>query len=72
MALAAGVKARLLPVPLWALKAVAGVLGKGDAMQRLCGDLQVDITKARRVLGWVPPVSVLEGLRLAIVKIDRA
>jgi nucleoside-diphosphate-sugar epimerase len=71
MALAAGVKARLLPVPLWALKAVAGVLGKGDAMQRLCGDLQVDITKARRVLGWVPPVSVLEGLRLAIVKIDK-
>jgi nucleoside-diphosphate-sugar epimerase len=72
IALGAGVKPRLLPVPVWALKAVAGVLGKGDAMQRLCGNLQVDVTKARTVLGWVPPVSVLEGLRLAIVEVNKA
>ena len=63
---AAGVPARLLPVPVWALQAGATLLGKGDAVQRLCGNLQVDISKARSLLGWVPPVSVEEGLRRAM------
>ena len=66
MAQAAGVPARLLPVPVWALHAGASLLGKGDAVQRLCGNLQVDIFKARSLLGWVPPVSVEEGLRRAM------
>jgi nucleoside-diphosphate-sugar epimerase len=66
MAQAAGVSARLLPVPVWALQAGASLLGKGDAVQRLCGNLQVDISKARSLLGWVPPVSVEEGLRRAM------
>jgi nucleoside-diphosphate-sugar epimerase len=66
MAQAAGVPARLLPVPVWALQAGATLLGKGDAVQRLCGNLQVDISKARSLLGWVPPVSVKEGLRRAM------
>ena len=66
MAQAAGVPARLLPVPVWALQAGASLLGTGDAVQRLCGNLQVDISKARSLLGWVPPVSVEEGLRRAI------
>jgi len=66
MARAAGVPTRLLPVPVWALQAGATLLGKGDAVQRLCGNLQVDISKARSLLGWVPPVSVEEGLRRAL------
>jgi nucleoside-diphosphate-sugar epimerase len=66
MAKAAGVPARLLPVSVWALQAVASLLGKGDAVQRLCGNLQIDISKARSLLGWVPPVSVEEGLRRAM------
>jgi len=66
MARAAGVPARLLPVPVWALRAGATLLGKGDAVQRLCGNLQVDISKARQLLGWVPPISSDEGLRRAV------
>jgi nucleoside-diphosphate-sugar epimerase len=66
MAQAAGVPARLLPVPVWALQAGASLLGKGDAVQRLCGNLRVDISKARSLLGWAPPVSVEEGLRRAM------
>jgi nucleoside-diphosphate-sugar epimerase len=66
LARAAGVPARLPSVPVWALRGAAALLGKGDAVQRLCGNLQVDITKAREVLGWVPPVSVEEGLRQAV------
>ena len=66
MAQAAGVPARFIPVPVWALQAGASLLGKGDAVQRLCGNLQVDISKARNLLGWVPPISVEEGLRRAM------
>ena len=66
MAQAAGLPARLLPVPVWVLQAGASLLGKADAVQRLCGNLQVDISKARNLLGWVPPVSLDEGLRRAM------
>jgi nucleoside-diphosphate-sugar epimerase len=66
MAQAAGLPALLLPVPVWALQAGASLLGKGDVVQRLCGNLQVDISKARNLLGWVPPVSVDEGLKRAM------
>ena len=31
--------------------------------QNLCDSLQVDISNARSLLGWMPPVSVEEGLR---------
>lgn len=68
MAHAAGVSAHLLPVPVWALQAGATLLGKGDTVQRLCSNLQVDIAKARTLLGWVPPVSVDEGLRRAVAR----
>jgi nucleoside-diphosphate-sugar epimerase len=66
MARAMNRPARLMPVPMWALKAGALLLGKGDAVQRLCGNLQVDISKSRTLLGWNPPISVDEGLRLAV------
>jgi nucleoside-diphosphate-sugar epimerase len=63
MAQVAGVSARLFSVPVWVLQAGATIVGKGDAVQRLSGNLQVDISKARSLLGWLPPVSVEEGLR---------
>ena len=69
LARAAGVSPRLLPVPVWALQAGAMLLGKEDEVQRLCGSLQVDISKARQLLGWRPPVVVDEGLRRAVAGI---
>ena len=66
IARAVGRPARLLPVPLWVLRAGALVLGKQDKLQRLCGNLQLDISKARGLLGWQPPVTVEEGLRRAL------
>lgn len=53
-----GKSARLLPVPVWLLTAVATAMGKKAISQRLCGSLQVDITKTCRMLDWTPPVSV--------------
>lgn len=66
MATAAGLNTNLFPLPVWALYAGASLLGKGDSVQRLCGNLQVDMSKARHLLGWVPPVTVEEGLRRAM------
>lgn len=65
LAAAMDVPARLVPVPVPVLLAVARLLGKEAVMQRLCGNLQVDISRARHVLGWSPPISVDEGLRRA-------
>jgi len=63
MAAALGRPARLLPVPQKLLESGLKMLGKGDLAQRLCGSLQMDISKARMLLGWEPPLSVDEGLR---------
>lgn len=66
IAQAAGVPARLLPVPVWVLKGVGSLLGRRDTVEKLCGSLQVNISKAQNLLGWVPPISVEEGLKRAI------
>jgi len=57
---------RLIPVPMPVLTFAAGLLGKQAVAQRLCGNLRVNISRAREVLGWTPPVSVDEGLRRAV------
>jgi len=57
---------QLISVPAGILMACAAALGRKPAAERLCGNLQVDITKARERLGWSPPVSVDEGLRRAV------
>ncbi|MDG4476054.1 SDR family oxidoreductase [Desulfobacterales bacterium RS19-109] len=63
MAHALGRPARLMPLPVFLLEAGAVLLGRRDMAQRLCGSLQVDISRARTLLGWNPPISVDEGLR---------
>jgi nucleoside-diphosphate-sugar epimerase len=60
-----GKPVRLWPVPLWLLRGVAGVLRRADLIDRLCGSLCIDISKSRRVLGWIPPNSPYEGIRRA-------
>jgi len=65
MGYALGTPARLLPVPSGLLRFGAALVGRPDIAQRLCGSLQVDISKTQQVLGWMPPVSVDEGLRKA-------
>jgi len=68
VAKAAGVSSRLIPVPATVLMFVASILGKKAVAQRLLGSLQVDISKARDLLGWTPPLSVEEGLRRCVVE----
>jgi hypothetical protein len=39
-------------------------MGKPDVAQRLCGSLQLYISKTRQLLGRAPPLSLDEGGRL--------
>jgi len=66
LAQAADIPARLLPLPISLLRLAGRILGKSDSMERLCGNLQIDSSKARTLLEWVPPVSVEQGLRLVL------
>jgi len=63
IAAAMGKPSRLIPVPVSLLMFGATLLGKRAVAQRLLGSLQVDISKARDLLDWEPPISVQEGLR---------
>ncbi len=62
VAKAMGKPSRLIPVPSSWLMFGAMLLGKRAVAQKLLGSLQVDISKARNLLGWKPPISVEEGL----------
>ncbi len=60
---ALGKPARLLPLSEWLLKLAASVLGKQAVSQRICGSLQVDISKNRDLLGWTPLVNMEKAMR---------
>ncbi|RWU17775.1 NAD-dependent dehydratase [Pseudomonas alkylphenolica] len=64
---ALGKPAKLLPVPAALIKGGAKMVGLGSLSQRLCGSLQVDISKTRELLGWTPPLGVDQALRATAV-----
>ncbi len=66
---ALGVVPRLFYVPPLALRASAMIFNKLDLYQRLCGSLQVDISKNQMLLDWNPPISLDDGIRRAIQKL---
>lgn len=63
VAKAMGKKSRLIPIPAGLLMFSATLLGKKSMVQRLLGSLQVDISKARDLLGWRPLETMEEQLR---------
>lgn len=63
LGVALGKPARLIPVPAALIKSAARLAGKAALSQRLCGSLQVDISKTRDLLGWKPPLGVDEALK---------
>lgn len=66
-ATALGVPSRLIPFPAKLLSLAASLIGKKSMADRLCQSLQVDISKTKQVLDWVPPYTIAQGL-LATVK----
>ncbi|WP_150137229.1 UDP-glucose 4-epimerase family protein [Candidatus Enterovibrio altilux] len=57
-----GRPSRLLPLPQRILEYTARLLGKTDIANRLCGNLQVDISDTMQSLDWIPPVSFERGI----------
>lgn len=66
VARAYGRRSNVFPFPVGLLQLGAAITGKAALAERLLASLQVDIGKARSVLGWSPPYSVDHGLRLAV------
>lgn len=65
------VKLRLIPVPQKWITIFAALIGKKDVAQRLGDSLQVDITKARTLLDWTPPITVKEGLKATATSFNK-
>ncbi len=53
---------RLFRFPPRLLEVASRLAGKSAACERLCDSLTVDASKARAVLGWMPTLSVDEGI----------
>lgn len=61
-----GMSPRLLALPPSFLYFIGHVARKTAVVERLLGTLQVDSSKANRLLGWNPPYSLSEGLSLMV------
>ena len=62
IASAIGKPARLLAIPEGIIRLGGKVTGKSKEVNRLCGSLQIDATKLRRLLGWKAPCKMTEEL----------
>ena len=54
---------KMLPIPPQLMAVGATLLGRRAMYDQLCGSLQVDISKARDLLGWQPPLVAEKALR---------
>ena len=57
-----GVRPRLLPIPPALLRFGGRITGLGGEIERLVGSLEVDAAPSRELLGWIPPLTLAEGL----------
>ncbi len=61
LSIALGKKGWLLPIPVTFFEILGKLTGRSAIIDRLCGSLQVDISKTKQLLGWQPPVSVKDA-----------
>jgi nucleoside-diphosphate-sugar epimerase len=67
LALAQGVRAMLLPVPVSILRLAGWCLGRKAAVERLCADLCVNIDVTRSTLDWEPRYTLSECCKLQAI-----
>ena len=61
-----GKKARLFNVSPRFLRLIAKLIGKEGVIDRLCGDLSVDIRHTKNTLNWSPVISLVDGIKRCI------
>jgi UDP-glucose 4-epimerase len=65
IAKALGKKSHMVPLPLFALRAIFRISGRTEAYDSVVGSLEIDTSKALKT-GWRPQLSLDEGLRSAL------
>lgn len=68
MANAAGKSLLLFPVPVTLLKMAARLVGKQGIIERLCGNLQIDIEHTKNTLNWQPVITVKDAINQCFLK----
>jgi UDP-glucose 4-epimerase len=68
IAKALGKESRIVPLPLFALKALFRISGRSEATDSVAVSLEVDMSKAMKT-GWRPPFSMDEGLRSTLIAV---
>jgi nucleoside-diphosphate-sugar epimerase len=63
---ALGTKGRLFHIPPTILIQLGRLTGKTATVDRLCGSLMVNSSKAREILCWQPPVTIDQGIQKTI------
>jgi nucleoside-diphosphate-sugar epimerase len=66
IAAALGCKARLVPVPSPILRSVGLILGRQADIDSLLRPMPLDGSEIRRDLGWTPPLSLDQGVAVAV------
>lgn len=61
----------LLPVPVQLLRGVAALAGKQAVIDRLCGNLQVDIAHTKEKLDWAPPLTFEQAIKQCADSLNR-
>lgn len=51
-----------LPIPSSLMRLCAGLVGKSALAEQLLGDLQVDSSNIKEILGWVPPYAIKQAM----------
>jgi UDP-glucose 4-epimerase len=66
---AMGKRAHILPIPIRALELLMQLTGRPEARDSLVGSMEVDTSKAMST-GWLPELTMDEGLKLALSQIE--
>lgn len=59
------VRPLLLNIPVCILRVIFSLIGKINVYEKLTQSLEVSNNKSKQMLGWVPPYSLVDGLRLS-------
>ncbi|GIC16470.1 UDP-glucose 4-epimerase [Vibrio cholerae] len=57
-----GKKVVQVPIPVNLMRFVGKLTGKSTMIEQLCGDLEVDSSNIKEVLGWTPPLTMKQAM----------